>query len=79
MTISGDLNFDGYPDSPASPSPQRYLNSFLSLIEALPNDAEVVLLSGSSAIVSNVAKFAEDQGHVHTVVIDEDDVSYVCE
>lgn len=75
MTISGDLDFDGYPDSPASPSPQRYLNSFLSLIEALPSNAEVVLLSGSSAIVSNVAKFAEDEGHVHTVVVSEDEVT----
>lgn len=75
MTIKGDLDFDGYPDSPASPSPQRYLNSFLSLIDALPSNAEVVLLSGSSAIVNNVVNFAEDDGHVHTVVIDEDEVS----
>ncbi|CAK9787353.1 unnamed protein product [Cutaneotrichosporon oleaginosum] len=77
MTISGDLDFDGYPDSPASPSPQRYLNSFLSLIEALPSNAEIVLLSGSSAIVSNIAKFAEDEGHIHTVVIDENEVSHL--
>ncbi|BEI83499.1 hypothetical protein CcaverHIS002_0401030 [Cutaneotrichosporon cavernicola] len=75
MTISGDLDFDGYPDSPASPSPQRYLNSFLSLIDALPNDAEIVLLSGSSAIISNVVKFEEEQGHIHTVVVDEKEVS----
>jgi hypothetical protein len=78
LSISGELDFDGYPDSPASPSPQRYLNSFLSLIESLPSNAEIVLLSGSSAIVSNVAKFAEDEGHIHTVVVDENEVS-ACE
>lgn len=75
MTITGHLDFDGYPDSPASPSPQRYLNSFLSLIEALPSNAEVVLLSGSAAIVSNIAKFAEDEGHISTVTVSDDDVT----
>lgn len=75
MTITGDLDFDGYPDSTASPSPQRYLNSFLSLIDALPQDAEIVLLSGSPAIISNVVKFEEEQGHIHTVVVDENEVS----
>lgn len=74
MSISGELDFDGYPDSPASPSPQRYLNSFMSLIDSLPPDAEVVLLTGSSAIVANVVKFSEDDGHVHTIVVGEDSV-----
>lgn len=74
MSITGDLDFDGYPDSPASPSPQRYLNSFMSLIDALPADAEVMLLTGSAAIVNNVAKF-DDDGHIHTVVVGDAEVS----
>jgi hypothetical protein len=75
MTITGDLEYDGYPDSPASPSPQRYLNSFMSLIDSLPPHADVFLLTGSSAIVHNVSKFAEDDLNVHTVVVGEEKVS----
>lgn len=71
MSISGELDFDGYPDSPASPSPQRYLNSFLSLIDAL-GEGEIVLVSGSPTIVNNVNKFTEDDGNVQTIVVGED-------
>ncbi|KAL1405716.1 hypothetical protein Q8F55_007386 [Vanrija albida] len=72
MEAQGNVDFDGYPDSPASPSPKRYLNSFLSLIDALPDGAEVVLLSGSPSVLNHVFKFTENEGHVHTVLVDRD-------
>jgi len=75
MDIKGDLDFDGYPDSPASPSPKRYLNSFLSLIDSLPRDAEVVLLSGSAAILHHIDQWVDEDSNVHTVMVSKDGVS----
>lgn len=72
IDAEANVDFDGYPDSPASPSPKRYLNSFLSLIDALPDGAEVVLLSGSPSVLNHVFKFTENEGHVHTVLVDKD-------